>query len=174
VAHVTFRGSPLELVGDPPRAGDAAPDFRVHRFSPDAGLVPVTLADLPAKPRLLSVVPSLDTPVCSEQTKEFNRSLAAFGDSIAAYTVSLDLPFAQSRFCDDEGVETMQSLSDYQARSFGSSWGMLIDDLKLLARGVFVLDADDRIVYAELVPEIADYPDYDAALAALRAAVDGG
>jgi thioredoxin-dependent peroxiredoxin len=172
-SHITFQGDPLELAGEPPHAGQQAPDFRMHRLAPDDGLVPVTLADLPRKPRLISVVPSLDTPVCSEQTKAFNQALAGFGERVAAYTISLDLPFAQNRYCGTEGVNAMKTLSDYQERSFGQNWGMLINDLKLLARGVFVVDADDRIIHAELVPEITDYPDYDAALAALRDAVDG-
>jgi thiol peroxidase len=171
-SHVTLRGDPLELAGEPPHAGQRAPDFRMHRFAPDEGLVPVTLADLPRKPRLISVVPSLDTPVCSEQTKAFNQALAQFGERVAAYTVSLDLPFAQNRYCGTEGVDAMQTLSDYQERSFGQNWGMLINDLKLLARGVFVVDPDDTVRYVQVVPEISDYPDYGAALAALRDAVD--
>jgi thioredoxin-dependent peroxiredoxin len=171
VGQVSFLGTPLTLVGEPPRAGDPAPDFTLHRFSPDEGIVAVTLADLPPKPRLLSVVPSLDTPVCSVQTTTFEERLAALGDAIAAYTISLDLPFAQARFCGTEGVTRMQTLSDYQTRSFGTGWGLLIDELKLLARAVFVLDRDGTITHAQLVPEISHEPDYAPALAALEDAL---
>jgi thiol peroxidase len=170
MAQITFRGKPMQLSGEPPRSGDKAPDFRVHRFSPEEGLVPVTLGDLPRKPRLISVVPSLDTGTCATQTRTFNQQLAAFGDDVAVYTVSLDLPFAQARFCGAEGIE-MTTLSDYQDRSFATSWGLLMDDMKLLARSVFVVDADDTIRYAELVPEMTAEPNYDAALAALKDAV---
>src|SRR5947207_2487073 len=111
MAEITLFGTAHALSGEPPGAGDRARDFRVHRFTPDEGIVPVTLADLPRKPRLLSVVPSLDTPVCAEQTRSFNTGLAALGDEVAAYTISLDLPFAQGRFCSAEGIENMQTLS---------------------------------------------------------------
>ena len=128
----------------------------------------VTVQDLKGKPTLISVVPSLDTPVCQTQTKRFNEEIAALGDQVHAVTVSLDLPFAQGRFCTSEGVENMQSLSDYKDRSFGTNWGMLIDELKLLARGVFVLDADGTVVHAETVGEVTDEPDYATALEALQ------
>ena len=169
MAEITFFGKPLHLVGTPPEAGEPARDFEVHRFSPDEGLVAVTLADLPAIPRLLSVVPSLDTPTCSAQTRSFNERLHKYGDRVAAYTISLDLPFAQSRFCADAGVDTMTTLSDYQERSFGNSWGLLVNETKLLARAVYVLDASGRVVYAQLVPEVTHEPDYEPALEALDA-----
>jgi thiol peroxidase len=114
------------------------------------------------------VVPSLDTPVCAVQTKRFNQELAALGDKINAVTVSLDLPFAQGRFCGAEGISNMQTASDYQNRSFGNNWGMLIEELKLLARGVFVLDADGKVTYAETVAEVTSEPNYDAALSAIK------
>jgi thiol peroxidase len=169
MTQLLFLGNPVHLSGEPPAVGDAAPDFTVHRFVPGEGIVPFALADLPAKPCLVSVVPSLDTPVCSAQTKSFDERLAAYGDAIAAYTVSLDLPFAQMRWCGAEGVDNMESLSDYQDRSFGTSWGLLIDELKLLARAVFVLDADGIVTYAEVVPEVSHAPQYEPALAALDA-----
>lgn len=172
MAQITLFGTAHALSGEPPVAGERARDFLVHRFTPDEGIVPVTLADLPRKPRLLSVVPSLDTPVCAEQTRSFATSLAALRDGVAAYTISLDLPFAQGRFCGAEGIEGMQTLSDYQERSFGLSWGLLIEDMKLLARSVFVLDADDTIVHAEVVPELTQHPNYGAALHALRGLAD--
>jgi thiol peroxidase len=171
VAQVSFLGNPLTLAGEPPRAGERARDFTLHRFSPDEGMVAVTLADLPAKPRLLSVVPSLDTPVCSVQTTTFEERLSALGDAIAAYTISLDLPFAQARFCGANGVSAMQTLSDYQTRSFGTGWGLLIEEMKLLARAVYVLDPQGTITHAQLVPEISHEPDYEPALAALEDAL---
>jgi thiol peroxidase len=167
VPEITFRGDPLHLIGTPPQPGEPARDFTMHRFSPEEGMVEVTLADLPAKPRLLSVVPSLDTPVCSEQTMSFDERLAGYGDRVAAYTISVDLPFAQRRFCDSEGTHNTVTLSDYKTRSFGTSWGMLVDETQLLARGVFVLDADGVVTYAEVVPDISHHPDYDGALRAL-------
>ncbi len=167
MAEVRFLGNVVNLAGEPPRVGERAREFTVHRFSPGEGIVPVTLADLPAKPRLVSVVPSLDTPVCSAQTKMFEQRLAAYGDTVAAYTISVDLPFAQVRWCGVEDVAQMQSLSDYQTHSFGLSWGLLVDEVKLLARAVFVLDADGTVTYAELVPELSDAPAYGPPLAAL-------
>lgn len=163
---VTFKGTPLTLVGEEVKVGQQAPDFTLHYF--DGALKTLTLADLKGKPTLISVVPSLDTPVCAEQTKRFNQELAALGDRINAVTVSLDLPFAQGRFCGENQITNMRTASDYQDRSFGRNWGMLIDELKLLARGVFVLDADGKVVYAETVKEVTEHPNYQAALDALK------
>ena len=161
---VTFKGNPLTLVGDQVEVGQPAPDFELTNGS----LETVTVADWKGKPTLVSVVPSLDTPVCQVQTKHFNEQVAALGDQIHAVTVSLDLPFAQGRFCSEAEVENMESLSDYKDRSFGNNWGMLIDELKLLARGVFVLDADGNVVHAETVGEVVDEPDYASALEAIQ------
>ena len=166
--QVTFHGSPLHLVGEQPQVGQKAPAFTTHKFVPGEGLKEVTLASFPHKARLISVVPSLDTGVCAKQTKTFNEQLGALGDSVAAYTVSLDLPFAQNRFCSAEGIENLQTISDYQDRSFAKSWGLLIDELKILARAVYVVDKDDTIVYAQVMDEMTDEPDYAAALAALK------
>lgn len=166
--QVSFAGSQHDLVGTFPEPGSQAPDFAVHKFVPGQGLVKVTLADTPAKARLFSVVPSLDTGTCSKQTKAFNEQIAALGDKVAAYTISLDLPFAQNRFCGAEGIENLEVLSDYQDRSFGQGWGVLIGPIKLLARSVFVVDKDGKIVHAQLVENTPDEPDYDAALAALK------
>ena len=163
---VTFKGTPMTLVGEELTVGQAAPDFTLHYF--DDGLKPLTLADCKGKPTLLSVVPSLDTGICQIQTKEFNQKIAELGDSINAITVSLDLPFAQGRFCTENEISNMRTASDYQDRNFGNNWGMLIDELKLHARGVFVLDANGTIVHAETVGEIADQPNYDAALEAIN------
>lgn len=169
--QITFLGQPVELSGSPPGPGERARDFRVHRFSPDEGIVQVTLADLPSKPRLLSVVPSLDTPVCSLQTRSFSEQIRECGPRIAAYTISVDLPFAQHRFCGAEHVDNMVTLSDYRTRSFGTSWGLLMTESQLLARSVFVLDAEGVVTYAQVVREVTEHPDYDAALHALAEVV---
>jgi len=167
-AAVTFKGTPMTLAGEAVKVGQQAPDFTLHYF--EGGLKTVTPADLQGKPTLISVVPSLDTGVCALQTKKFNEQVAALGDKVNAVTVSLDLPFAQNRFCGAEGIKNMRVLSDYQARSFGNNWGMLIEELKLLARGTFVLDKDGKVIYAETVNEVTNEPNYEATLAALKSA----
>lgn len=164
---VTFKGNPLTLAGNAVQVGQQAPDFKAHRFV-DGGMQEVTLAGLKGKPTIISVVPSLDTPVCQKQTRNFNQQLGSYGDRINAITMSLDLPFAMNRFCGAENITNIKSVSDYQDRSFGRNWGMLIEELKILARGTFVLDKDGKVVYAEQVKEVAEEPNYDAALAALK------
>jgi len=164
-AAITFKGHAMTLAGEALQVGQSAPDFKLHYF--DDGMKELTLQDLAGKPTLISVVPSLDTGVCAIQTNQFNERLSAMGDSINAVTVSCDLPFAQGRFCGDNNV-TMRTASDYQDRNFGDSWGMTIEELKLHARGVFVLDGGGKIVYAETVSEVVDQPNYDAALEALN------
>jgi thiol peroxidase len=165
---VTFKGNPLALIGKKLKPGDKAPDFACVT----QGLDVVGIAKTPAKARLFSVVPSLDTPVCSIQTKKFEDSLASLGDKVACYTVSLDLPFAQKRFCGAENIKSMQTLSDVRDQSFGKNWGVLIDGLPLplLARAVFVVDKSGAITYSEIVPEVTSEPKYEPALAALRSA----
>lgn len=163
---VTFKGTPLTLAGNEVKAGQPAPDFTLHYF--EGGLKEIKLADLKGKPTLLSVVPSLDTPVCAMQTKKFNESLGELGDKVNAVTVSLDLPFAQNRFCGAENVKNMRAASDYQDRNFGQSYGTLIEELKILCRAIFVLDKDGKVVHAEYVPEVTNEPNYDAALSALK------
>jgi len=164
---ITFKGNPMTLAGEAVSAGQAAPDFTLHYFAD--GMQTLTPADLKGKPTLLSVVPSLDTGVCAIQTKKFNEQLAAMGDSINAVTVSLDLPFAMNRFCNAESIENLKVGSDYQDRTFGNNWGTLIEELKILCRACFVLDADGKVTHAEYVGEVTDEPNYDAALAALKA-----
>lgn len=164
---VTFKSKPMTLAGEEVKVGQQAPDCSLHSFGPD-GLKKVTPADWKGKPTFISVVPSLDTPVCQKQTKEFNEQLASLGDKINAVTVSLDLPFAMNRFCGAESITNLASLSDYQDRSFGQNWGMLIEELKILARGTFVLDANGKVVYAETVKEVAEEPNYDGSMAALK------
>lgn len=163
---VTFKGTPMTLTGNAVKPGQQAPDFTVHYF--EGGLKTISPADLKGKPTFISVVPSLDTPVCKTQTKKFNDELAALKDKVNAVTVSLDLPFAMNRFCGAESISNMKVGSDYQSRSFGQNWGMLIEELKLLARGAFVLDKDGKVVYAETVPEVTSEPNYDAAMKALK------
>lgn len=162
---VTFKGSPVTLVGPQLKAGDKAPDFACL-----AGLDEVTLAKTAAKPRVFSVVPSLDTGVCSMQTKKFDDALASLGDKIASYTFSLDLPFAQKRFCGAEHIKNMQTLSDVHNHSFGQNYGTLMEGLPLplLCRAVFVVDKNGAITYAEYVPEVTNHPNYDAAVAAVN------
>lgn len=164
---VTFKGNPLTLVGDEVKVGAAAPEFDLACFGP-TGMGHIRKADLLGKPTIISVVPSLDTPVCQVQTKKFNAELAGLGDKVNAVTVSLDLPFAMNRFCGAEDIKAMKSGSDYLDRAFGRDWGVLIDELKILARAVFILDALGVVRHAEVVKEVASEPDYAAALAALR------
>ena len=164
---VTFKGNPLTLVGEEVKVGSPAPDFDLASYGAGA-MQHIRKADLLGKPTFISVVPSLDTPVCQVQTKTFNSRLAALGDKINAVTVSLDLPFAMNRFCGAESITAMRSGSDYMDRSFGTQWGVLIDELKILARAVFVLDGQGVVRYAQVVKEVASEPDYDAALAVLQ------
>jgi len=167
---ITFKGNPFTLEGDDLPVGQPAPEFELHYA--DGGIQTLTLADLKGKPTILSVVPSLDTPTCATQTKQFNEQLASLGDKINAVTVSRDLPFAQARFCGAENIK-MRTASDYQTHQFGSDYGLTIAELKLLTRAVLVLDSEGKVAYKEIVPEVTEEPDYDAALAALRMVVSG-
>ena len=162
---VTFKNEVKNLVGKEIKVGDNAPDFKCL-----IGLDAHTLSNTSGKPRLFSVVPSLDTGVCSMQTKKFETELAAVNDKVGMYTVSLDLPFAQKRFCGAEGISHMQTLSDCHDHSFGKNYGVLLEGLPLplLTRAVFVVDAQDKVVHAEYVPEVTNHPNYDAAIAALK------
>jgi thiol peroxidase len=162
---VTFKGTPFTLVGPKLEPGTAAPDFECL-----VGLDIVKLAGTTTKPRLFSIVPSLDTSVCSLQTKKFEDSLLDLGDKVAVYTVSLDLPFAQKRFCTDNNLKNMHTLSDVHDQSFGKNYGVLIEGLPLalLCRAVFVVDPRNTITYLEYVPEVTNHPNYDAAIAALK------
>jgi thioredoxin-dependent peroxiredoxin len=168
MAKVTFKGNQVKLVGPEIKAGDKAPDFTCA----GAGLELISLGKTPSKARLFSVVPSLDTPVCSQQTKKFNDQLAALKDKVAAYTVSLDMPFAQGRFCSAENITNLQNLSDLHNQSFGKSYGVLIEGLPvpLLARSIFVVDKSNKVTYAEYVGEVTSHPNYDKAIEALKAA----
>ncbi|MGE5757118.1 MAG: thiol peroxidase [Planctomycetaceae bacterium] len=166
--EVTFKGNPIELVGPKLKPGDKAPDFACV----GAGLSIVGLKDTAGKARMFNVVPSLDTPVCNTQTRKLSEELQALGDKVAAYTVSLDQPFAQQRWCTEAKVENLENLSDAHDHSFGEHYGVLIRGLPipLLARAVFVVDPSDTVKYVEIVPEIAQEPNYEPALKALREA----
>ena len=159
---VTFKGNPATLLGPDIKVGDPAPDFLVV----DNGLQPVTLASNIGKVQLITVVPSIDTPVCDTMTRKFNEKAAQLPASVVVLTVSLDLPFAQKRWCGNAGIEKVQTVSDYQERSFGLNYGLLLKELKLLARAVFVISKEGKVVYREIVKEVTAEPDYDAALAA--------
>lgn len=162
---ITFKGNPMTLAGDGLTTGQPAPAFTLHYA--ENGIQALTLEDVKGKPTIISVVPSLDTPVCAVQTKKFNEQLASLGDKINAVTVSRDLPFAQARFCGAEDIK-MRTASDYQSHGFGNDYGLTIEELGLLARAVIVLDADGNVAFTEIVSEVTNEPDYAAAMAALR------
>jgi len=161
----TLKGNPLTLVGPELKPGDAAPDFSLV----DNALKPVALKDTGNKVRIVSVVPSLDTPVCDAQTKRFNEEAAGL-PNVDIITVSMDLPFAQKRWCGAFGVDKVKMLSDHKDASFGSNYGTLIKELRIESRAIFVLDSNNKIRHAEYVKEVADFPNYEAALAAARGA----
>jgi thiol peroxidase len=167
-AAVTFKGNPMTLVGPQLKSGDKAPDFKAA----NSAATTVSLAETPGKARMFSVVPSLDTPVCSMQTRTFDKGLAELGEKVACYTVSLDTPFAQKRFCSDADVKSMQTLSDQHDGSFGRNYGVLLEGLAvpLLTRAVFVVDKSGKLTHVEYVPEVTHEPNYDAALSALKKA----
>ena len=165
----TLKGNPLTLIGPELKAGDAAPDFSAT----DGALKPVTLKDTGTNVRIFSVVPSLDTPVCDAQTKRFNEEAAKLPD-VEIFTVSMDLPFAQKRWCGAFGVDNVKMLSDHKDGSFGANYGTLIKELRIESRAIFVLDRDNKIRHAEYVKEVADFPNYEAALSAARRAASAG
>lgn len=160
----TLKGNPFDLQGEELHPGDAAPAFTLT----GTDLSSVSLADTSGV-RVINVVPSLDTPVCDLQIKRFNEEAAALGD-VSVYCVSCDLPFAQKRWCGAAGVDKVTTLSDYKDGNFGQAWGTMIEALKIESRAVFVVSEHNTIVHAEYVPEVADHPNYEAALAAARGA----
>lgn len=167
MTKITFKGNPVTVTGSEVKVGDQAPDFTV--LSND--LKPVTLADTKGKVRLISVVPSLDTGVCAAQTHRFNEEAAGLGDDVSILTVSVDLPFAQARWCGAEGIDAVQTLSDHKDLSFGKAYGIVIKELRLLARSIFVIDKDDKVTYVEYVPEVTDHPNYEKAIEAVKEAL---
>ena len=160
---VTFKGNPLTLIGNEVKVGEKALSFTVLAND----LSEKTLGSFAGKTKLISVVPSLDTPVCELQTKRFNDEATKLSADIVILTISMDLPFAQHRFCDSYKIDRVQILSDHREASFGTAFGVLIKELRLLARSIFIVDKQDTIRYIEIVKEIASHPDYDKALTAL-------
>jgi thiol peroxidase len=161
---VSMQGNPLTLTGNPVGQGDQAPDFTVL----DNALQPVTLKDYSGKVLILASVPSLDTSVCSEETKRFNAEADKLDPKVSVLTISMDLPFAQKRWVDQYQATNVTTLSDHKEASFGLAYGVLITELRLLARAVFVVGLDGRIGYTELVSEVTNPPDYESALQAAR------
>lgn len=161
---ITFKGNPFTLLGPELKIGDKAPDFTVV----DNGLAPVSLASFKGKIKVISAVPSLDTPVCDTETRRFNQEAAALPENVVVLTISLDLPFAQKRWCGAAGIDKVTTLSDYQERSFANAYGVLIKELKLLARVVFIIDAADTLRYIQIVPEVTSEPDYVAVIGAVK------
>ncbi|MHC4159305.1 MAG: thiol peroxidase [Planctomycetota bacterium] len=161
---ITMKGNPLTLVGTAVEVGRQAPDFEAL----DNGLSPINLSQFRGKVCIISSVPSLDTPVCDTQTRRFNEEAQKLGDNVVILTISMDLPFAQKRWCGAAGIENLQTLSDHRDAAFGSAFGVLIKELRLLARAVFIIDKEGIIRYIELVDELTHEPDYEAALGAAK------
>ena len=164
---VKIKGKPVTLVGPELKIGDKAPDFTLL----DNSLNTVRLSDSKGKPRLISVVTSLDTSTCNFQTRRFNQELEKLGDKATVYTVSADLPFAQNRYATENDIKKVKILSDHRTTSFGNDYGLLIKDLRLLARAVIVVDKNDTITHMQIVPEGTEEPDYTTALEALKKAI---
>jgi thioredoxin-dependent peroxiredoxin len=158
---VTMRGSPVTLLGEEIKVGDIAPDFSVVANN----MQPVKFSSFRGKVCVISSVPSLDTPVCDRSTRRFNEDAATLGPDVAVLTISMDLPFAQARWCGAAGVNAVTTLSDHRDAAFGMTYGVLIKDLRLLARAVFVVDREGKVQYVQIVPEIAQEPDFDGVLA---------
>lgn len=164
---VTFAGNPITLVGPEIKVGQQAPDFTV--LSND--LQPKTLKDYEGKVKVISVVPSLDTGVCDAQTRWFNQDATALSEDVVVLTISMDLPFAQKRWCGAAGIDQVETLSDHRDLSFGENYGFILEGLRLLSRGIVVIDKDDVVRYVEYVPEVTSAVNFDAAEAATKALV---
>lgn len=163
--EVTFKGNPVTLIGNEVKVGDKAPDFTV--LSTD--LSEVKLSDFRGQVRLISVVPSVDTGICSIQTKRFNEELAQL-ENVQVLTISVDLPFTQARWAEANQLQNAKIFSDHKDLSFGKSYGVVIEELRLLARSVFVIDSNDEVVYVEYVSESTNHPNYEAAIEAVKQA----
>jgi thioredoxin-dependent peroxiredoxin len=161
---ITFQGGPLTLLGPALKPGDKAPSFTLF----DSEMKPFGLQDLSGKIKLISVTPSLDTPVCDLQLRRFNTEAANLPGDVMVLNVSMDLPFAIARFCTSAGIDRAKALSDYRDAAFGLAYGVLIKEMRLLARAIFLLDRTDVIRYIEIVPEITNHPDYEKAVAAAK------
>jgi thioredoxin-dependent peroxiredoxin len=163
---VTMRGNPMTLVGPEIKVGQKAPNFNVV----GKAMQPATLEQFKGKVKIITTVPSLDTPVCDAETRRFNVEAGNLPGDVQILSVSMDLPFAQARWCGAAGVDKVTTLSDWRSANFGTSYGALIKELHLLARAVFVVDKNDNVTYVEYVKEIANQPNYDAALEAAKKA----
>lgn len=166
---VTFRGGPVTLLGPQIQVGQTAPDFRLLATD----MSEVELSQSRGKVRLLSVVMSLDTSVCDLQTQRFEEEAGKLRD-VVIYTISMDLPFAQARYCGAHSIKNLQTLSDHRNASFGTAYGVLMKELRLLSRAAFIIDRDDIVQYVEYVREVTQHPDYDMALKALNKVVSRG
>ena len=163
---ITFKGNPLTLIGPEIKVGSQAPDFQVLA----GDLSTISLDNFKGKTKLISVVPSLDTPVCDQQTRRFNQEASKMPGDIAVLTISMDLPFAQGRFCTTAGIDKVKTLSDHRDASFGQAFGVLIKELRLLTRAIFILGPDNKVQYVEYVKEVTNHPNYEAVLGALKTA----
>ncbi len=160
---ITMGGNPMTLLGKEIKVGDTAPDFTVLKND----LSPFSLKDVEGKVKIISVVPSIDTGVCELQTTTFNEEASKLGD-VVILTISVDLPFAQSRFCAAKGIDKVITLSDHKDLSFGLNYGFVIEELRLLGRGIVILDKDNKVKYVEYVKEVTNHPDYDKAIEAAK------
>jgi len=160
----TFKGNPITLMGPELKVGDQAPEFNLSKNL----LEQATLSDYAGKVKLISVVPSLDTGVCDAQTRRFNEAASELGDDVIVLTISADLPFAQARWCGAAGVDRVVTLSDYRDNSFGKAYGVLIKEFVIDMRSIFVIDQNNVIQYVEYLPEMAEHPDYDKAVEAVK------
>lgn len=165
IMAVTFKEKPVTLLGNEVKVGDQAPDFRVLAND----MSEVSLADSKGSVRLIAAVPSVDTGVCDAEVRRFNEEASKL-DNVKVLTVSVDLPFAQKRWCAAAGIENVQTLSDHRDLSFGKAYGVAIEELRLLARSVFVIDSSDKVTYVEYVDEVTSHPNYEAAIEAAKAA----
>ncbi|MGH7815325.1 MAG: thiol peroxidase [Candidatus Binataceae bacterium] len=163
---VTMRGNPMTLVGAEIKVGQKAPSFTVI----GKGMAPSTLDSFKGKVKIITTIPSVDTPVCDAETRRFNQEAANLPGDVQILAISMDLPFAQSRWCGAAGVDKVTTLSDWRSGDFGRGYGVLIKELHLLGRAVFVVDKNDNVVYAEYVKEVANQPNYEGALAAAKKA----
>jgi thioredoxin-dependent peroxiredoxin len=161
---ITRAGNPLTLIGPEIAIGSKAPDFTVL----DKDLNLIKLSDFKGKIKIISVTPSLDTPVCDMQARRFNQEADKLGDDVVVLNISMDLPFAIARFCGEAGIDKIKTLSDHRDASFGNAYGVLIKELRLLARAIFVVGKDDVVRYIELVPEVKDAPDFDKVIAFVK------
>ena len=162
---VTFKGTPVSLLGQAPALGSKAPEFAALR----GDMTSFSLSQVAGKIAVINSVPSLDTTPCAMQTRRFNEEAASLGDGVKVLVISMDLPFAQKRFCATEGIANLETLSDHRDASFGTAYGLLIKELRLLARAVLVIDKEGNLRYQQLVPEVGQEPNYEEALAAVKA-----